>query len=737
MKQETNRLRLAVAIASSILLGCAATAWAQISSSTSYVISQSTLNGGGGSSMSTSFRLDGSVAQPATVGEASSGSFVLQSGFWTSLSTRLVVRVEGTGTGRGTVTGPGIACTLDAGVASGDCTETVTRGSSIDLVATPDAMNQFDDWAGCDATATTNAADDTCRSTVFAGRTLTASFTRLGSVGDRVWRDVDGDGVQDLGEPGLDSVSVTIDDGVGLSGSVTASGGGHYQFFDVPPGSFTVTVDDSTLPPGLAPSFDADGIGTPNAASFTLTDGAVLAGIDFGYQPFVDLTITQEDSVDPLPGGQNLVYTITVSNSGPSYATDVVVTDALPTGTTLVASAGCAEDPAGAPTCSLGTMLAGDSVQVTLEVSIDPAPPGSIINVATVSSAEADLNVGDNSASQSTELDDVPMVVTWVQAQPPTADGVLSECETVNARDIGALRVQFDESALNPVGDGMPGDVTNPTSWSLVFTGDDAEFSTTACGVPAGDDESVALDGIVYDSGSRTATLVPDGELAPGLYRLFACGTGANALTDLAGNPLDGDGDGTAGGDFVRGFRADPENLFSGGHFDCGLGIWDTSSPKIAHSEDDLDDSADSGSAAVVNVSSSDTYEFDQCVELAGEEMFRLEGGMRLGTEGPAVTAQLVCEFFAGTDCDGASTGSARSAFLVADTGISWVPLEVLLESPSGTASARCGAKLSARYGDAFDARLDQIRLLAGTLIFEDGFESGDTTAWSSTIPTP
>ena len=74
--------------------------------------------------------------------------------------------------------------------------------------------------------------------------------------------------------------------------------------------------------------------------------------------------------------GTGLTYTIEVSNAGPSDAQNVVVTDTLPAGVTLVATSGCAEDPAGVPTCTLGTIAAGGSASYTVMVTVDSGPSG-------------------------------------------------------------------------------------------------------------------------------------------------------------------------------------------------------------------------------------------------------------------------------------------------------------------------------------------------------------------------
>jgi uncharacterized repeat protein (TIGR01451 family) len=48
--------------------------------------------------------------------------------------------------------------------------------------------------------------------------------------------------------------------------------------------------------------------------------------------PSADLTITKSDNPDPVQVGDNLTYTITVSNAGPDTAEEVIVTDTLPAG---------------------------------------------------------------------------------------------------------------------------------------------------------------------------------------------------------------------------------------------------------------------------------------------------------------------------------------------------------------------------------------------------------------------
>jgi len=105
-------------------------------------------------------------------------------------------------------------------------------------------------------------------------------YQPLGRIGDLVWLDLDANGIQTPGlEPGLGGVVITASGPGGTFTTVTDSNGG-YIFTNLPPGNYTVSV---TPLPGLEPTHDLDGIGTPNLAIITLTPGQIRLDVDFGY----------------------------------------------------------------------------------------------------------------------------------------------------------------------------------------------------------------------------------------------------------------------------------------------------------------------------------------------------------------------------------------------------------------------------------------------------------------------
>ena len=90
-----------------------------------------------------------------------------------------------------------------------------------------------------------------------------------------------------------------------------------------------------------------------------------------------DLEVVKTDSPDPVIAGTNLVYTIKVTNHGPSDNVGFSVVDAIPSGTSFVSatSPDCADSSpiSGTVTCTSAGLVNGASVTWTITVTVDAA----------------------------------------------------------------------------------------------------------------------------------------------------------------------------------------------------------------------------------------------------------------------------------------------------------------------------------------------------------------------------
>lgn len=99
-------------------------------------------------------------------------------------------------------------------------------------------------------------------------------------IGDVVWKDYNGDGVRDVGEPGIPNVTLDLIDPSGptVVDTQTTDSGGFYLFYDLPAGAFEVNVTDTHA---VLTGFTLTGGTNPHAVYLGV--GEAYDGANFGY----------------------------------------------------------------------------------------------------------------------------------------------------------------------------------------------------------------------------------------------------------------------------------------------------------------------------------------------------------------------------------------------------------------------------------------------------------------------
>jgi uncharacterized repeat protein (TIGR01451 family) len=107
-----------------------------------------------------------------------------------------------------------------------------------------------------------------------------------------------------------------------------------------------------------------------------------------------------------VDAGEEMDWTLLVTNNGPSDATGVTVEDVLPANLTFVSADAPCGNSGGTVTCAIGDLAAGDSVSLTLRTLIDPNETVEVENTATVTSTTPDSDPTNNEST-----DDKPIGV--------------------------------------------------------------------------------------------------------------------------------------------------------------------------------------------------------------------------------------------------------------------------------------------------------------------------------------
>jgi uncharacterized repeat protein (TIGR01451 family) len=172
----------------------------------------------------------------------------------------------------------------------------------------------------------------------------------------------------------------------------------------------------SGAPTSVSVSGGAHGTTTTGALPFGSFDGGVgqtatvapagIPGVSGGAE-CADLDLAKTGPTTVRAGGR-LVYTLSVTNHGPSTAQTVSVVDTLPAGVTFVSASGtgwsCTHAANVSVTCTRSALVSGATApDITVAVAA-PSQASSIVNAAVVSSASPDPDPTNDAASTTTSV---------------------------------------------------------------------------------------------------------------------------------------------------------------------------------------------------------------------------------------------------------------------------------------------------------------------------------------------
>lgn len=246
----------------------------------------------------------------------------------------------------------------------------------------------------------------------------------------------------------------------------------------------------STVPNAAAGcSFDGTGI-TANAPGqlvlgctdgswylvSSFTGGVITSGNNgldmYGLKslPAADLAVETISEPDTVYNGDMVTYVFTTTNNGPAMATNVIVTDTIPTYTQFLnASTGCSE-ASGDVTCMIADLTINASETFTVSVLVE-APENvaiSLLNVAEAAADEIDPVLFNNDASTQTMIR-----MPFIPHDCDVSDNPISNC---------SFELGFTDWITQDLADPFFPLMPSPagvTSWSGFFLSDPTQGITT------------------------------------------------------------------------------------------------------------------------------------------------------------------------------------------------------------------------------------------------------------------
>ncbi len=255
--------------------------------------------------------------------------------------------------------------------------------------------------------------------------------------------------------------------------------------------TFTLVVNVGAAVPAGTTISDTDsvssGVNDTNLANNTATVNILVAA-----PASADISVTNSASPGTVAPGANITYTQSLTNNGPSTATTVVFTEAIPTNTTFQSitnpAAWSCSTPAvngtGTVTCTVASVTSGATANFTLVVKVNAGTTtGTIISDTDMgSSAVTDSNSSNNSATADVTVaaaSQSDMAVTMTDSPNPVLAGANITYTAVVTNNGPATATTVTAVDTIPANTTFSSD-TVPAGWTCVVNA-----TTVSCSNPS------------------------------------------------------------------------------------------------------------------------------------------------------------------------------------------------------------------------------------------------------------
>jgi uncharacterized repeat protein (TIGR01451 family) len=278
----------------------------------------------------------------------------------------------------------------------------------------------------------------------------------------------------------------------------------------------------------------------------------------FAIPPVVaDLSLTKSASPDPVVTGSDVTYTLTVTNNSTDDATNVTVTDNLPSGTSFVncssTGAGICGGTGNTRTVTFATLAANSTETITIAATVDCALADgtSLSNTATVSSSTTDSDHSNNSAGASVTASNPAPVITAPPDKTVSNDtgscsatlnpGTATATDNCGTPAIGGVRSDAQPlSAPYPVG-------TTTITWTATDAGGGSDSATQT--ITVNDTQAATISGLAVDKSTLSPPNHKMVDVAVNYTATDSCGAVTTTLSVTSNEPDNGLGDGDTAND--------------------------------------------------------------------------------------------------------------------------------------------------------------------------------------------